>query len=99
MSGTSASRYLPTLTEVVSPETFLQTGPIPVELKVPCDEAQQSTMSPTEMAFLTQNVINKITPLLEEQVLSVVLPALQLHIEAAVREAIKEALAGRVIPD
>jgi hypothetical protein len=43
--------------------------------------------------------MGKITPLLEEQMRSVVLPALRQHIEAAVSEAIQQGLLERGNPD
>jgi hypothetical protein len=99
MSGTNASRYLPTLTEVVSPDTVLQVGEQPVAPQVPWNLAPHSTVSSAETAAITQDVIGKITPLLEAQMRSIVMPALQKHIEAALREAIHKVLAERGISD
>ena len=99
MNGTNVSRYLPTLTEVVSPDTILQAVEQPVAPQLPLNQAPHSTISYAETAAITQNVMGKITPLLEAQMRSVVLPALQQHLETAVREAIHRALAERGIPD
>jgi hypothetical protein len=99
MSGTNASRYLPTLTEVVSLDAAVQTGELPVALHVGWTEANPSPLGAVDTASITQNVMGKITPLLEEQMRSVVLPALRQHIEAAVSEAIQQGLLERGNPD
>ena len=99
MSGSNVSRYLPTLTEVVSPDTVLQTGHNPATQQVQWDPAPRSTMNSAEAAAITQHVMNEIAPMLEAQWQSVVMPALKQHMEVAVREAIHKALADRGIPD
>lgn len=105
MSNPNPPRFLPTLTEVVAPEAF-----------TPAEQTQWTTAPQVEQlafplraddtASITQTVIAKITPLLEQQLrnsaqqllevqVNVVLPALHRHIEAAVRQAIQETLVER----
>jgi hypothetical protein len=106
MSATNAPRYLPTLTEVVSPEVVLQPVQAQVAQAEPWAGTPHPAMDPGETDAITQNVLSKITPLLEQQLrssaqelfevqISVVLPALHRHIEAAVRQAIHETLSER----
>jgi len=109
MSSTNAPRYLPTLTEVVSPELFSQTVRAEQTQAVqaePWADATQAAMGLDEIASITQNVLEKVTPLLEQKLrssaqelfevqISVVLPALHRHIEAAVQQAIQETLRDR----
>lgn len=95
MSTNNPPRYLPTLTEVVLPEVA------PHNIA----GATQAT-GPDDTAAITQSVLAKITPLLEQQLrssaqelfevqISVVLPALHRHIEAVVRQAVQETLVER----
>lgn len=94
MSNSNPPRFLPTLTEVVSPEVLV-------------DDAQDpATLHLEDTAQITQAVLAKITPLLEQKLRSsaqelfevqvnVVLPELHRQVEAAVQQAIQETLAER----
>lgn len=105
MSNPNPPRFLPTLTEVVTPEAFM-----PAEQAQWVSEPQavpaERSLSMDDTALITQNVLAKITPLLEQQLrnsaqelfevqVNVVLPALHRHVEAAVQQAIQETLAER----
>lgn len=102
MSNTNPPRFLPTLTEVVSPEFANATLPV----TAPSSFAPAASVSVDDTARITQNVLARLTPMLEQQLRSsahelfevqvnVVLPALHRHVEAAVRQAIEETLAER----
>jgi len=105
MSTSNPPRFLPTLTEVVTPDAFVP--PEPTQW-VPESQAHKAATSVSEedTALITRNVLAKITPLLEQQLrdsaqelfevqVNVVLPALHRHVEAAVKQAIEETLAQR----
>ena len=106
MSANNAPRYLPTLTEVVSPEAVFQPAEAQAAQPLHWTEPLPATLDNGDTAAITQSVLNKITPLLEQQLrssaqelfevqISVVLPALHRHIEAAVRQAIHDTLSER----
>ncbi len=103
MSGTNAPRYLPTLTEVVSPEVVMQVLQTPAVATAEPPAVAPLAVTPDQTAVITRKVIAKIAPLLEEQLrisalelleaqVNAVLPTLHHHIEAVVRESIEEAL-------
>lgn len=105
MSGRVPPRYLPTLTEVVRPETlgdYASTPSGPVLPAAP-QRAASHTPAPPNRQLLAQQVMEQVRPRLEAELrniaqelfeaqFSALLPSLHLQIEEAVREAIDQAL-------
>ncbi len=105
MSTRLPPRYLPTLTEVVDPQS-LKAAPKPesMEPQALADAPDVPAFAPTpDRHALAQQLIKLVRPQLEAELRSVaqelfeaqfsaLLPSMHLHIEEAVREALEQAL-------